>query len=49
MRPTPVRCGPIQGGLNQDNATATADGGSGNANDSLDAPAYLVLNQIIKT
>ena len=41
--------GPIQGGLNQDTATATADGGSGNSNDSLDAPAYLVLNHIIKT
>jgi hypothetical protein len=25
-----------------------ADGGSGNANDPLDAPAYLVLNSIIK-
>lgn len=29
--------------------TATADGGSGNANDSTDAPAYLVMNYIIKT
>lgn len=29
--------------------TNTADGGSGNANDSLDAPAYLVVNYIIKT
>lgn len=30
-------------------STNTADGGSGNANDSLDAPAWLVLNHIIKT
>lgn len=30
-------------------ATATADGGSGNANDSLDAPGWLVVNYIIKT
>ena len=30
-------------------STATADGGSNNANDSLDAPAYLVVNHIIKT
>jgi microcystin-dependent protein len=29
--------------------TGTADGGSGNTNDSLDAPAYLVVNYIIKT
>lgn len=29
--------------------TATADGGTGNTNDSLDAPAWLVVNQIIKT
>lgn len=29
--------------------TTSVDGGSGNANDSLDAPAYLVLNAIIKT
>jgi microcystin-dependent protein len=29
--------------------TNTKDGGSGNANDSLDAPAYLVINFIIKT
>lgn len=29
--------------------TSFADGGSGNANDSLDAPAYLVVNYIIKT
>ena len=29
--------------------TNSADGGSGNANDSLDAPAYLVINKIIKT
>lgn len=41
--------GPIQGGLSGDVSTATADGGSGNANDSLDAPAYLVVNYIIKT
>lgn len=27
----------------------TADGGSGNSNDSLDAPAWLVVNYIIKT
>ena len=27
----------------------SADGGSGNVNDSLDAPAYTVLNYIIKT
>ncbi len=31
------------------NNTATADGGSGNSNDPLDAPAYLVVNYIIKT
>lgn len=31
-----------------DQATTTADGGSGNANDSLDAPAYIVLNKIIR-
>jgi microcystin-dependent protein len=39
------------GGSNlQSNVTTTsADGGSGNANDSLDAPAYLVMNFIIKT
>jgi microcystin-dependent protein len=30
-------------------ATDLADGGSGNANDSLDAPAFLVVNFIIKT
>lgn len=30
-------------------ATGTADGGSGNASDSLDAPAYIVVNRIIKT
>lgn len=30
-------------------STQSADGGSGNANDSLDAPAYLVVNYIIKT
>jgi microcystin-dependent protein len=41
--------GPIQGGLNQDATTGPKDGGSGNANDSLDAPAYLVVNYIIKT
>lgn len=29
--------------------TSSVDGGSGNANDSLDAPAYIVLNYIIKT
>jgi microcystin-dependent protein len=29
--------------------TSSVDGGSGNANDSLDAPAYLVMNFIIKT
>jgi hypothetical protein len=29
-------------------STATKDGGSGNANDSIDAPAYIVLNYIIK-
>jgi len=33
---------------NTGNTTGTADGGSGNANDSLDAPAYLVINYIIK-
>lgn len=33
----------------KDTTTATADGGSGSSNDSLDAPAYLVLNYIIKT
>jgi microcystin-dependent protein len=27
----------------------SADGGSGNTSDSLDAPAYLVVNHIIKT
>jgi len=30
-------------------STGTADGGSGVATDSLDAPAYLVLNYLIKT
>jgi|SRR5579862_1013575 len=30
-------------------STGSADGGSGNTNDSLDAPAYIVLNHIIKT
>lgn len=45
----------IQGGgtdqvLNdQTLTTSTADGGSGNTNDSLDAAAWLVVNQIIKT
>jgi len=29
--------------------TNLVDGGSGNANDSLDAPAFLVMNYIIKT
>ena len=29
--------------------TLTVDGGSADANDSLDAPAWLVLNFIIKT
>lgn len=29
-------------------STSSTDGGSGNANDSLDAPAYLVVNYIIK-
>jgi len=33
----------------QANPTSSVDGGSGNANDSLDAPAYIVLNKIIKT
>lgn len=28
--------------------TGSTDGGSGNANDSLDAPAYIVLNKIIR-
>jgi len=38
-------------GWNTTTVTATnqtADGGSGNANDSIDAPAYIVLNYIIK-
>jgi len=30
-------------------ATSSVDGGSGNANDPLDAAAYLVINHIIKT
>jgi microcystin-dependent protein len=30
-------------------ATSSADGGSGNVNDSLDAPAFIVLNYIVKT
>jgi hypothetical protein len=34
---------------NYDNATSSSDGGSGNTNDSKDAPAYLVINYIIKT
>lgn len=42
-----------RGALNMNNAdsvaTTAVDGGSGNSNDSLDAPAYLVLNHIIKT
>lgn len=45
-----------QGGVGENNTTGaqtastqSADGGSGNANDSLDAPAYLVVNYIIKT
>jgi len=29
-------------------STSSVDGGSGNANDSVDAPAYLVLNYIIR-
>jgi microcystin-dependent protein len=29
--------------------TSSVDGGSGNSNDSIDAPAYLVVNYIIKT
>lgn len=29
--------------------TGASDGGSGNANDALDAPAYIVFNTIIKT
>lgn len=29
-------------------STSSVDGGSGNVNDSLDAPAYIVLNYIIK-
>jgi microcystin-dependent protein len=31
------------------NTSNSADGGSGNANDSLDAPAYLTVNWLIKT
>lgn len=33
---------------NGSNSTGSADGGSGNANDSLDAPAYLVRRKLIR-
>lgn len=36
------------GGATYDSFTDLTDGGSGNANDSLDAPAYLVCMKIIK-
>jgi hypothetical protein len=37
------------GGTNgSPSTTGAADGGSGDANDSLDAPAWLVVNYIIK-
>lgn len=42
----------LQGPQTANNSAFTSaahDGGSGNANDSLDAPAYLVMNFIIKT
>lgn len=35
--------------LDHTHTISSQDGGSGNANDSLDAPAYLVVNHIIKT
>lgn len=48
--------GKLGGGTTVDNLSEltaatnqTADGGSGNVNDPLDAPAYLVVNHIIKT
>jgi microcystin-dependent protein len=37
------------GGSTHDSFTTTADGGSGVATDPVDAPAYLVMNFIIKT
>jgi microcystin-dependent protein len=52
----PVADNPVGGGNRQagnntvsTSTTSSVDGGSGNANDSLDAPAYLVFNFIIKT